>query len=191
MMTTYQDIQKIYNLEKKTPSLQRINDDFYSGALDILPKLEEKHRKHLTKLLTDIYNRREEKIILHARRAQRAEIKPPANITTNEVEIYDELVGILDKHRKKSLVRTDTKKRDKGMNKELNKNKESNKELKHEKKVNVDNKNKKIKVRILRPLPSIIGSDLKHYGPFNEDDLIEMPVTNARVLINNESAEEV
>ncbi len=191
MMTTYQDIQKIYRLEKQTSSLQKINDDFYPDALEILSKLEEKHRKHLTKLITDIYNRRENKIILQAIRAQRADIKPPANITTKEMEIYNEIVGTLAKHRQKNLVRPDIKEKDKGKNKELNKKLEHEKKVKEDNKNNNKNKNKKIKIRILKTLPSIIGSDLKHYGPFKEDDLIEMPAVNARVLIDTESAEEV
>jgi DNA replication initiation complex subunit (GINS family) len=48
----------------------------------------------------------------------------------------------------------------------------------------------KIKVRIMRPLPSIVASDLNEYGPFNGGEVVELPEENARVLITQGIAEE-
>jgi hypothetical protein len=40
------------------------------------------------------------------------------------------------------------------------------------------------------PFPSIIGSDMVHYGPFKEGEVADMPLDNARVLVDEEAAEE-
>ena len=39
-------------------------------------------------------------------------------------------------------------------------------------------------VKFLKPIPSIMGIDLKRYGPFKEEDIAVIPLENAKPLIN-------
>jgi DNA replication initiation complex subunit (GINS family) len=42
---------------------------------------------------------------------------------------------------------------------------------------------KRVLVRFLKPVPSIMGSDMKSYGPFLVEDVSSVPVENAKILI--------
>jgi DNA replication factor GINS len=42
-----------------------------------------------------------------------------------------------------------------------------------------------------KEFPSVIGSDMKTYGPFEIEDLASLPIENANIMINQGSAEKV
>jgi DNA replication initiation complex subunit (GINS family) len=48
-----------------------------------------------------------------------------------------------------------------------------------------------IVIRFLKDTPPLVGIDLKNYGPFNADDLANIPYKNAIILINEKFAEKV
>jgi DNA replication initiation complex subunit (GINS family) len=50
---------------------------------------------------------------------------------------------------------------------------------------------KRILVRFLQAIPSIVGSDMKIYGPFMVEDITTLPSENAQILIKNGLATEV
>jgi len=50
---------------------------------------------------------------------------------------------------------------------------------------------KRILVRFLQAIPSIVGSDMKIYGPFKVEDITTLPPENAQILIKNGLAIEV
>jgi len=50
---------------------------------------------------------------------------------------------------------------------------------------------RKILVRFLQEIPTIIGSDMKAYGPFKPEDIATLPSENARILIKQGVAVEV
>jgi len=52
-------------------------------------------------------------------------------------------------------------------------------------------KSKNVMVRILREIPAIIGVDMRTYGPLKPEDVASLPVENARILIEEQAAEEI
>ena len=50
---------------------------------------------------------------------------------------------------------------------------------------------RKMVVRFLKDVPSIVGVDLKTYGPFKSEDVASIPIENAKVLIRQGLAVEV
>jgi DNA replication initiation complex subunit (GINS family) len=42
---------------------------------------------------------------------------------------------------------------------------------------------KRVTLRFLKPVPSIIGLDMKSYGPFLVEDVASVPVENAKILV--------
>jgi DNA replication initiation complex subunit (GINS family) len=46
-------------------------------------------------------------------------------------------------------------------------------------------------VRFLKAVPAIIGIDMKTYGPFQQEDVVAIPVENAENLIRRGIAKEV
>jgi DNA replication initiation complex subunit (GINS family) len=51
--------------------------------------------------------------------------------------------------------------------------------------------NKRVTLRFLKPVPNIIGADMKSYGPFLVEDVASVPVENAKILIKQGLAKAV
>jgi DNA replication initiation complex subunit (GINS family) len=51
--------------------------------------------------------------------------------------------------------------------------------------------NKRVTLRFLKSVPSIIGSDMKSYGPFLVEDVASVPVNNAKILVKQGLAKQV
>jgi len=169
MALTYADIQRVYRLEKSTPELQKIEDDFYVQARDLLLRVDEEHREYIRKLTCEVFERRRNKIVMHALRSEKAS----ENMVPVERVLFSDLVKALARYR--GAVFSDQKDE-------------------HGEDVPAAGKDAavvKVKVRFLSALPSIIGSDMVHYGPFKEGDVADIPIDNARVLIEQDIVEEV
>ena len=50
---------------------------------------------------------------------------------------------------------------------------------------------KRVALRFLKPVPSIIGADMKSYGPFLVEDVASVPSENAKILIKQGLAKAV
>ncbi|MCW4018709.1 MAG: hypothetical protein NWF00_08565 [Candidatus Bathyarchaeota archaeon] len=50
---------------------------------------------------------------------------------------------------------------------------------------------KRVTVRFIKPVPSIIGSDMKSYGPFLVEDVASVPIENAKILVKQGLAKQV
>jgi DNA replication initiation complex subunit (GINS family) len=46
-------------------------------------------------------------------------------------------------------------------------------------------------IRILESIPSIVGSDLRTYGPYNPEDIAAIPIKNANILIKRGAAVQI
>ena len=49
----------------------------------------------------------------------------------------------------------------------------------------------RVTVRFLKPVPCIIGSDMKSYGPFQIEDVASVPIENAKILVKQGLAKTV
>ncbi len=50
---------------------------------------------------------------------------------------------------------------------------------------------KRVALRFIKPVPSIIGADMQTYGPFAVEDVASVPAENAKILIKQRLAEAV
>jgi len=163
-MITYADVQRIYRNEGNTPTLEEIPADFYSQIPELVSKVEADHGSHIIKFVGEIYIKRRNKIMLHALRTGDKN-NLPRNATPPERALYLEAVDLLQKHAD-SLAASSAKKH------EIPEKKEE----------------RLVKIRMLKPMPGIVGSDLKNYGPFKEDDVLDLPESNALLLIKHDFA---
>ncbi|MFX0011673.1 MAG: hypothetical protein ACFE9R_15275, partial [Candidatus Hermodarchaeota archaeon] len=46
-------------------------------------------------------------------------------------------------------------------------------------------------IRFINKAPPLVGLDLKNYGPFEENDIANIPFQNAIILINEKYAEKI
>ena len=187
-MLNYADIQRIYRTEKNTPLLQKIDDNFYSELSKLISSVGDEHKEHLLKLADDICDRRKNKIIMQA---MRTGSESPVNAIPIENDMYDEITGVLveyavglsNQFRGIEKAAGNVKKRQQPADNPL-----ESEERRGETEL-ADNE--KISVRIIRPLPSFIGSDMVHYGPVNDGDILKLPTDNARILTERGIAEEI
>ncbi|HKZ88110.1 MAG TPA: hypothetical protein VJ066_02995 [Candidatus Bathyarchaeia archaeon] len=50
---------------------------------------------------------------------------------------------------------------------------------------------KRVALRFIKPVPSIIGADMQTYGPFLVEDVASVPVENAKILVKQGLAKQV
>jgi DNA replication initiation complex subunit (GINS family) len=168
---TFEFIRKVHREEQREPKLSRIPKDFYEKAKNYLEqkrklslkkkdKLDSLEVKNVERLLKDIFNRRETKIVTHAIITARTDIPPP-NLIEEEKEFFEAMVNTLKGER------------DRVLNLLFKKTKELQDFEKVEFKENVK---------------EFVGVDLKKYGPFKKGKKANIPKENAKLLIKMKKA---
>ena len=163
----FQDINKYLN--EKTAIL----DDLKSKSSIFAQKEIEKTEKELNnirKIIKEIYEKREAKIVqLALSSAITNKVQDMNNLLEEERLIFDGIVKFLKEIRQELLSK-----------------------LLENNKPKVIKSNPEIKtIRILQPTPRFIGDDLNEYGPFEEEYIASLPAKTAELLIKNNKAEEI
>jgi DNA replication factor GINS len=169
---TFEMIRKIQREEERSPKLSKLPENFYQNVKNylqqkrkILEKMEDRkasiEMKNIERLVEDIFNRRERKIVTQAINSARVNLKVE-NLIEEEKEFFDKVVGIIKERREKIL-------------KEL---------IEKEERETVS------MVVFKEPVPEFIGADLKTYGPFEKGDIAKLPEENAKILVEKGLAEE-
>lgn len=168
---TFELIRRIQREEQKLPKLTKLPENFY---LNVNSYLQQKRKiaetkedrkgelesKNIERLIEDIFNRRERKILNQALIAARTNI-PPENLTDEEKEFFDGLIAIIKERRLNIL-------------KMLSEEKEEIVNL----------------IVFKEDVPEFVASDLKTYGPFKKGDIAKLPEDNIKVLLERGIAEE-
>lgn len=166
-MVTYADVQRIYRNEKALPSLEKIDKDFYEGYVKLLSSMSGEHKTYLEKLGNEVFERRKVKIVLAAMRSPN---KEPSNMTPVEKDFFCSILKAFEEHKEKAF---------------------SLEGAVTEEKKERHRKVEKAKLKFVSAVPAVIGTDLVHYGPFNEGDTADIPLENARILVEQGIAEEI
>ncbi|MEM4347838.1 MAG: hypothetical protein QW802_04565 [Candidatus Altiarchaeota archaeon] len=176
MTITYADVQRIYRLEKNSTILEKLPDNFYIEVNFLLSQVDSEHKKYIEKIVSEIYEKRKQKILLQAIRGGDV----PVNATSKEKQLYLEILEKIENYRK--AIFSDTPEVVLEEKKEEPKENENRKE--EVKELNEEKKNSDlVKVRILAPLPAIAGYNSLSYGPFSENDEVLLPKKIAKILI--------
>lgn len=199
---TYEILYELLRKEKYQNELQELPETFFKDVVNylteknaILKSQKEKDSifsavetqktlkqiENTKKIIKELYERRESKIInislLNSRsNTQNQEI---VNLLPEELNLLNALQGTLNQFKEGIL----------------------NKLLIHQL-PELDNEPKSIKtpkneskntglIRILNPIPKFVGPDLNTYGPFEEEDLANIPKEIANLLIKNNKAEAI
>ncbi len=159
---------------------QRIKE----GNLTVESEMLEDELRNAKKIIKDIYEQRERKILLKALTDVRSGVEEydMSNMTPEEKVVYNEIVKNLKKYRK-NVFEGDIKKP------EVPKKETLDKDLKE---VNEDlSAIPKVTIRVLEHIPQIVGIDGKTYGEFKPEDVVILPLSNAEPLIKRGLAEEI
>ena len=202
VIITYETLYEMLRREKFRRELQELSLTFYNDVLKylsekkgILMSQEKKESvfasksiittkrqiENVQKILKDLYERRESKILQLALFHSRTDSESiDRSIMLKEEQIlYDQIKGILGMFRIDVLFRLLECKRP-----EL---RDKPKGLK-----TTEETLKKIKmVRFLQAVPKFVGDDMITYGPFEVEDVARLPLKVCSVLIKGERAEEI
>jgi len=203
---TYETLFDILRHEKNTGELQNLNESFYDDVVsylkskqDILNKTEgdfseaEKEKtlsqlQNIKKILKELYEKREKKIIdLALNKAKTgSDIVDLSSLLAQEKKFFDTLVKVFSVNRNEILNKVINAKQP-----SLNNNIIKTKEPEQIEKKEETEKEIKKKVKFIHPVPKFLGKDLEVYGPYDEEQITELPKELADILIRKGRAEEI
>ncbi len=205
VIVTYETLYDALRSEKLRDGLQALSKDFFS---DVLAYLREKQQaydesfskmdifslgereklsvqiQNIRKILKDLYDRREKKIVDTAINKSRTQsnIIDTSNMLQHEKSLYRMLTGVFDKFRmdvllklfelKEPFVEPDTVAA--GQNSAQSSASDAEKKTKL--------------VKFLQATEQFVGKELELYGPFEANDQVYLPSEIADILINKGSA---
>lgn len=200
---TYETLFDLLRVEKSREEIQELSVTFYRDVIAYLQQKEEllKKKEHesdiravdelrklrvqlenIHKLVRDLYERRERKIIdtaLNKSRTQSTAITSK-HLLPEEILFYEELIKVLDTTRSGVLLRL------------LQFQEPALHYTSSISTLSVDVKESSsqgILVRFLQPVPCFLGPSLETHGPFLENDVAYLPKDAAQLLVTKQRAE--
>lgn len=167
---TFELIRKIQREEQRSPKLSRIPDDFYKAVLAYIQQkrqiAKEDRRnvlevKSIERLVEDIFDRRERKVVNAAVNAARTNIQPE-NMAEEEKDFFDLVATSIRQRRETSL-----------------------------RKMFAVEKGEQAGLIVFKDeVPEFVGSDMKNYGPFKKGDIAKLPDENMKIFLDQKVVEE-
>jgi DNA replication factor GINS len=175
--SNYKLLRKIQEFEKKSPLLSKIDPNFYSDIFEYLDNLNDRLKKETSsqkkillddeikntfRIITNIYENREKKIILSAISKSRGGNPNIKNLLDFEKNLFD------------SILESTISLRNKILNIKFNKIDPKNRKnlvTVSDKDVKELRDNSKTIVRVIKDIPKFIGTDTKEYNLKNGDFL--------------------
>ncbi len=191
------ELIEIQRKEKVSPYLQDLGENFYQEVKELINRKYSNYSKlrdedvsrfslalqeleNIKNIALDLYETRERKIVSNAlyfvKSGEEIEYE---NLTKEEAEIMRRIINTLKDSRREILNFGIDRREIKTFVEERIEKKEEEENISY------------ITVRIVRDLPAIAGIDEKVYGGFKAEDIVTLPESNARALINSSEAEEV
>lgn len=160
---TFELIRKIQREEQRSPKLAQIPAYFYSSVNSYIQQKKRLARedrkgmlevKSIERLVEDVFDRRERKIVTAAVNAARTNIQPE-NMTDEEKDFFD------------LVTATIRQRRDQNLKKMMSTEKGTESNL----------------IVFKEDVPEFVGSDMKSYGPFKRGDIANLPQDNMDILM--------
>ena len=206
VIITYETLFELLKREKERTDLQKLEPAFFSDTINYIKdkkkileaksedsvfapeerKKTERQLENIYKIVKELYERREKKIISLAvdKSRTKSNLIDTTGLLKEEKVFFDSLTNLLDKYRDAILFAV------------LNEKMPFMQSLDEKKPVEVFRSAIELKkptrlVRFASHVPKFVGPELEEYGPFEEEDIANLPVEIADVLINKAKAEEI
>ena len=174
MKLDYDELRRVYRLEKNTSRLVELPEDFYNSLnefvagekMNYLSSLKDlsagkaRDFTNLKKMLEEFFGIRQKKLLNQALIALHTGEFDDAMLAVQEKELFKSLLGVLQKHQAWFEEIFANNVAESGEKKDLN----------------------FVRVKILRTVPAFMGSDMKEYGPFSESQASSLPYKVAKLL---------
>jgi DNA replication initiation complex subunit (GINS family) len=177
MRIDYDELRRIHRLEKNTSKLVEVEDDFidsigvfiegekkkYLASLKNFAASDAREFTNLKRIIEEIFLMREKKILNKALIAAHTKEVNEEKMASQERETFRKLLRLLDEHF--DLLDSFFGER--------------------EKKESV-----LVSIKILKDVPTFVGTDMKEYGPFSEGQVVDLPSKVARLFVTRKIAQE-
>ncbi|MBW2991845.1 hypothetical protein KY345_01365 [Candidatus Woesearchaeota archaeon] len=202
---TFDTLFSILRMEKSREEIQELDQSFFDDVIQYLNEKKEllnketdglnvfldnekernmKQLSNIKRILNEIYERREKKIIEMAlvKSRTKSDVISAAGLLDSEAKLYEKLVDLFDQFRQGVLLNL-LEGKDIDL-KELQpviaeKSEEEQKE-----------ENNLKKVKFLYDVPKFVGENLEVYGPFEQEEIAELPKEIAVLLVEKGRAQE-
>ena len=205
---TYETLYDMLRREKNRAELQELDPFFYEKLAKYIKDKQEilisqeqkdsifttievqktrKQIENIQKIVKELYEKRESKILQLALMNSRSKIatKDKSLMLNSEKGTYDSLITSLNQFREDILHNIVQGKSSNGNYQEEIKENEP-KGLKKDEKPTINTKQVKFRQKISK----FVGTDLNHYGPYEKGDMAALPMDIAELLINKKQVEE-
>ena len=206
VVITYETLYELLKRERERTDLQKLEPSFFSDTINYIKdkkkileaktedsvfapeerKKTERQLENIYKIVKELYERREKKIISLAtdKSRTRSNLIDASGLLKEEKVFFDALTNMLDNYREAILFAV------------LNEKMPFMQSLEEKKPVEVFRSAIELKkptklVRFTSHVPKFVGPELEEYGPFEEEDIANLPAEIADVLINKAKAEEI
>lgn len=206
---TYETLFELLKREKDMTDLQKLDPNFFNYFVEYLneknkvlgkedslfsydeKKKVEKQIDNAKRIIKEIYERREKKILNIAliKSRTKSDVMDTSSFLENEKRFFDEVVKVLDVFRNDVIDNILSGKQ----TSEITMAKEEINKKEIDEKGDIDKnetKNTKL-VRFIYAVPKFVGKELEEYGPFAEEDIANLPIEIADLLINKGRVEEI
>ncbi len=200
MMITFETLFDLVQREKKREELQKLDSSFYASFVDYFRskrqllkskkqdfaspeeiKRIELQLENIQKLMRELYDKREKKIVMLAISKARtaSAIVDSSKMLPEEKKLFDAIVKALSLYRCSVLDSLLAAKMPRLV-------------MAGQNNTNEESKKPQTKlIRLLGDVPKFVGKNLEIYGPFSKDEIASLPVEIAEVLISKGKAEEI
>jgi DNA replication factor GINS len=184
----YNELYAAWRKEVEEASLGSLPPDFYSRIADYLRRLNDENKildkksvkvnllehesQNVNQMLKELLWIRYKKLVKTISESQKL---PSDLLTVEEAEMCKSFVAFSEAYQKfaKNLV--------KGQADKIEIKVEMAKV--YATKVETQTSHKRVALRFIKNIPTIIGADMKTYGPFVAEDVASLPVENAKMLV--------
>lgn len=198
---TYDALYELLRKEKYNAELQKLDKNFFQDVIRYLKDkqalLESQKTKstiftlevektqtqlnNVRKILKELYEKRENKIIQIALFASRLQERQDSSaMLPEELNLYKSIAETLNSYRAGILYKLMA-----AIQPEVIV--EKPKDIKTEKRSSEE----ACLVRFIHAVPQFIGEDMNKYGPFEEEDVAKLPAKVAKLLVTKNRAEEI
>lgn len=205
VVITYETLFELLKREKERSDLQRLEPTFFADTIHYIKdkkkileaksespfaveerKKTERQLENIYKILKELYERREKKIITLAldKSRTKSNLIDTTALLREEKVLFDAMTDLLDNYREAIMYSV--------LNEKIPFMQPiENKKPKEEFTTALELKKSTKLVRFLSHVPKFVGPELEEYGPFEEEDIANLPAEIADVLMNKGRAEEI
>jgi len=206
VVITYETLFELLKRERERTDLQKLEPAFFSDTINYIKdkkkileaksedsvfapeerKKTERQLENIYKIVKELYERREKKIISLAtdKSRTRSNLIDASGLLKEEKVFFDALTSMLDNYREAILFAV------------LNEKLPFMQSLDEKKPVEMFRSAIELKkptrlVRFTSHVPKFVGPELEDYGPYEEEDIANLPTEIVDILISKGKAEEI